>query len=76
MLALLAHSEKLTRSPAGASAADLEHLREHGWSDAAIHDAVQVCAYFNYINRIANGLGVDDEAWLDAQGRVLPSGED
>ena len=36
-------------------------LRGHGFDDVAIHDAVQVIAYFNYINRIADCLGVDLE---------------
>jgi alkylhydroperoxidase family enzyme len=40
---------------------DVQELRDHGWSDPAIHDATQVIAYFNYINRIADGLGVDLE---------------
>jgi alkylhydroperoxidase family enzyme len=47
-------------------------LRAAGWDDRAIHDAVQVCAYFNYINRIAEGLGVDHEDWLDDVGRPVP----
>jgi hypothetical protein len=32
-----------------------------GWNDRAIHDAAQVVAYFNYINRVADGLGIDPE---------------
>ena len=41
--------------------ADIEQLRSVGWSDEAIHDAVQVISYFNYINRIADALHVDME---------------
>ena len=41
--------------------ADVKGLRRHGFNDRAIHDIVQVVAYFNYINRIADGLGVDLE---------------
>jgi alkylhydroperoxidase family enzyme len=40
---------------------DIDELRAAGLSDQAIHDAVQVIAYFNYINRIGDGLGVDLE---------------
>ena len=43
------------------TADDVETLRSHGYSDEAIHDIAQVAAYFNYINRIADGLGVDLE---------------
>jgi alkylhydroperoxidase family enzyme len=39
----------------------MEALRSHGWSDAAIHDAIQVISYFNYINRIADAVGIEDE---------------
>ncbi len=46
----------------------MEVLREQGWSDRELHDACQVIAYFNYINRIADGLGVDPEPELDAPG--------
>ena len=41
--------------------ADVDVLRGEGWSDAAIHDALQVVSYFNYINRIADAVGIDDE---------------
>ena len=39
----------------------IDELRSHGFTDEAIHDAFQVAAYFAYINRIADGLGVDLE---------------
>lgn len=70
--ALLEYADRLTRAPASIGSADIEALREAGWDDRAITDAVQVCAYFNYINRIAEGLGVDHEEWLDPAGRPLP----
>lgn len=45
-------------------AGDVKTLRREGWDDQAIHDAAQVVSYFNYINRIADGLGVDLEDWM------------
>jgi alkylhydroperoxidase family enzyme len=45
----------------------VDALRALGWSDRAIHDAAQVTAYFNYINRIADGLGVDLEPDMPAK---------
>lgn len=62
--ALCEYAEKLTVNPAGMTAADLAPLREQGLSDTAIHDAVQVISYFNYINRVAEGLGVERETFI------------
>ena len=59
--ALCAYAEKLTREPRAMGEADVEGLRRVGLSDEAIHDAVQVVAYFNYINRVADALSVDPE---------------
>jgi len=70
-VALLDHAEKLTISPGSCNEDDIEALRAVGWSDRAINDATQVCAYFNYINRIAEGLGVDDEEWLGDDGKPV-----
>ena len=66
--AILEYCDKLTRSPAEMSLADVETLRSYGLDDRAINDAVQVCAYFNYINRIADGLGIVPEDWIDELG--------
>jgi alkylhydroperoxidase family enzyme len=41
--------------------ADVAGLREVGFDDVAIHDAIQVVGYFNYINRIADATHVDLE---------------
>jgi uncharacterized peroxidase-related enzyme len=59
--ALLDYAVKLTRTPGAMTKEDVDALRAAGWSDAAIHDAAQVTAWFNYINRVADGLGVDLE---------------
>jgi uncharacterized peroxidase-related enzyme len=59
--ALCAYAEKATRAPATCGAADVAALRAHGFDDVAVNDAVQVIAYFNYINRVADCLGVDLE---------------
>ena len=40
---------------------DLALLREVNFSDSAIHDAVAITSYFNFVNRIASGLGIELE---------------
>ena len=59
--ALCDYAVKLTLTPGRMTGQDIETLRGHGFDDAAITIAVQVISYFNYINRIADGLGVDLE---------------
>lgn len=57
--AMLAHARKLTREPGAVRQADLEALRAQGFSDRDILDITLVTAYFNFVNRIALGLGVE-----------------
>jgi uncharacterized peroxidase-related enzyme len=60
-LAALTFAEKLTRTPSQMGQHDIVILREQGYSDEEIHDIVQIAAYFNYINRVADALGVPPE---------------
>lgn len=62
--ALCVYAAKLTATPAAMTAADLADLRRHGFTDRAIHDATQVIAYFNYINRVADALDVEVEPFV------------
>jgi uncharacterized peroxidase-related enzyme len=57
-LALLRYVAKLTAKPGEMVKADIEALRRAGCDDGEILEANQVCAYFNYSNRLLNGLGV------------------
>ncbi|MEM8712353.1 MAG: hypothetical protein AAGG01_15485 [Planctomycetota bacterium] len=59
--ALAGYAEKLTRTPADMREEDVEALRAVGLDDVAIHDAIQVISYFNYINRIADAIDVELE---------------
>jgi uncharacterized peroxidase-related enzyme len=68
--ALLGYAEKLTRHPSSVDREDIDVLRAQGFDDEAVSSVTQVVAYFNYINRIAEGLGVTAEDWLEEDGRV------
>ena len=59
--ALCAWAEKVTLKLQEAGRTDIDALRDIGLSENAISDAAQVIGYFNYINRIAESLGVDFE---------------
>ena len=62
--ALCAFAEKLTHRQHHAGAEDIDELRAHGFDDTGIHDATQVIAYFNYITRVADALGVEPEDFI------------
>lgn len=60
-VALLDFAVKLTKSPSGVQRHDLDTLRVHGFTDEQLVDAVHCIGYFNFINRVLDGLGVDPE---------------
>jgi uncharacterized peroxidase-related enzyme len=66
--ALCDFAVKLTAHPAAVGLADADALRSHGFDDSTIHDAIQVISYFNYINRIAEAVGIEDEPEWAARG--------
>ena len=58
---MLDYVAKLTREPWAMQKSDVEALREAGFSDAAILDINQVTGYYAFVNRLADGLGVELE---------------
>jgi len=56
--ALAEYADRLTRNPGSVSAGELHRLREQGLSDEEILSANLAASYFNFVNRIALGLGV------------------
>lgn len=63
-LSMLRYAEKLTRTPADVEQRDVDDLRADGFSDIDILHIAEVVAYFAYVNRIADGLGVPLEDWI------------
>jgi alkylhydroperoxidase family enzyme len=51
----------LTRRPREVKAHHVELLREAGLSNEEVHRVAAIVAYFNFVNRIAEGLGVELE---------------
>ena len=60
-LALLRYAAKLTTDVATMEFSDIEILRQNDCTDGEILEVNQVVAYFNYSNRVLNGLGVTTE---------------
>ena len=61
--AMLAYAEKVTLEHCNCIQSDVDHLGKLGFSDAEILDIVQVTAYYNFVNRLACGLGVELEPY-------------
>lgn len=57
-LAALRYAEKLTCDPGKMAEEDVIVLRNAGWDDGEILEVNQIICYFNYANRLLNGLGV------------------
>ena len=58
MKPVLRYVRKLTVTPSEMSEADARGIFAAGWDERALHDAVSVCALFNFMNRFVDGLGI------------------
>lgn len=67
-MAMCLFAEKLTLQPSTISKLDIENLSSYGLSDKEISEIVQIISYFNYINRVADGLGLEPEDFIDKKG--------
>jgi uncharacterized peroxidase-related enzyme len=64
--ALLEYAIALTVAPRDVQRSDVQRLQQAGLSAREVIDATQVVAYFNYVNRIAEGLGVAlEDSWSE-----------
>jgi len=66
---MLAYAEKLTQAPWSMCEADVHALRAAGFDDAGILDINQVTSYYAYVNRLADGLGVELEEFWEEEGQ-------
>jgi len=65
---MLDYAAKLTRAPWDMVEDDVRRLRAAGFGDRAILDIAQITAYFAYVNRIADGLGVSlEQYWAEGK---------
>ena len=59
--AMLTYVEKLTKNPVSIWQDDMDALRAVGFDDTAILQITLIASFFNYINRVADALGVGRE---------------
>ncbi len=59
---MLDYAVKLTLTPWKVEERDVDGLHEVGFDDVEVLDICQVASYYNYVNRMADGLGVELEA--------------
>ena len=72
---MLAFVEKLTKALWTMTRADTDSLRAAGFSDMQILEIVQLAAWFNFMTRVADALGVEVEDWRAEWRRELLPGE-
>ena len=65
--AMLDYAVKLTLTPHDVTEADVSTLHSSGFDETAILDLCQVVSYYNYVNRLADGLGVELERFWEAK---------
>jgi uncharacterized peroxidase-related enzyme len=70
--AVVVYAAKLTVSPGRVDQDDISRLRRAGLRDLDILDLNNIVSYYNYINRVANGLGLRSEISADHAWRAVP----
>jgi alkylhydroperoxidase family enzyme len=68
---LLEYVEKVTEAAYRTTADDVQKLRDHGWSEDQIAEAVYVTAMFAFFNRVADAFGVPPQDYLTT-GKLTP----
>ena len=64
--AMCRYAVQLTRDPVGTDESMLDGMRAAGLTEREIIDVNQVVSYYNYVNRVAQGLGVElEDRWPD-----------
>lgn len=63
--------EKVTRAAYKTTHADVQELRDAGWSEDQIAEAVYITALFAFFNRVADAFGVPSQEYL-AMNRLTP----
>jgi hypothetical protein len=71
---MLTYAEKITVSPSSMTLDDLNELRAH-FSEEQTLDIVTIASLFNFIDRVADGLGVELDSMMKQMVAAAPDGE-
>jgi len=63
--ALLDYVTKVTEAAARTTPEDVQVLREHGWTEPQIAEAVYITAMFAFFNRVADAFGIPPQGYLE-----------
>ncbi len=64
--ALLDYVKKVTEAAYRTTPEDVQILREHGWTEPQIAEAVYITAMFAFFNRVADAFGIPPQGYLEA----------
>lgn len=73
--ALMRFVERVTVAAYRTTDDDVEGLREHGWTDPQIAEAVYIAALFAFFNRVADAFGLEDPGYFGATPEWWPKPE-
>lgn len=73
MKPLLRYVKVLTKTPSKITRELIDNIHDSGWDDHAIYDAASVCALFNFMNRIVEGMGVVSAPPINKESREVSS---
>jgi alkylhydroperoxidase family enzyme len=67
----MAYTRLVTEAAYCSTAEDVQNLRDRGWSEDQISEAVYIIAMFAFFNRVADAFGVPPQHYLE-QGKMTP----
>lgn len=76
LLPILRYARKLTLMPWKAVERDAKAVFDQGWDERALHDAINVIALYNFMNRLVSGHGIegDPAIWADRAAALHDNG--
>jgi len=69
--ALMEYTKLITDAAYRSTADDVQKLRDSGWTEDQIAEAVYIIAMFAFFNRVADAFGVPAQHYLEL-GRITP----